>query len=119
MNRTLKEQFGRKSECWEDKQEPVIRFWIDVGDCVGLPYFSLLDCRYLPHRQAAIFEFQAGNVVVQGPKCLDFFEAFCAHRATSLKADGTDIVSVTLILPPSAAVQHEAPLGENGSIVAG
>ncbi len=39
-----------------------------------------------------------GTVVVTGPKVLDFYAAFCAHRATSPKADGKDIQSVKIIL---------------------
>ena len=39
-----------------------------------------------------------GNVVITGPKVLDFYAGFCAHRATSLKSDGKDILSVTMVL---------------------
>jgi hypothetical protein len=37
-------------------------------------------------------------LVIAGPKALDFYDDFCNHRATSLKADGKDIVSVTMLL---------------------
>ena len=39
-----------------------------------------------------------GTVVIAGPKVLDFYAGFCAHRATCLKADGKDIKVLNLIL---------------------
>ena len=33
-----------------------------------------------------------------GPKVLDFYAGFCAHRAMCLKADGKDIKVLNLIL---------------------
>jgi hypothetical protein len=39
-----------------------------------------------------------GTVVITGPKVLDFYSGFCAHRATCLKADGKDIKVLNLIL---------------------
>jgi hypothetical protein len=39
-----------------------------------------------------------GTVVIAGPKVLDFYAGFCAHRATCLKADGRDIRVLNLIL---------------------
>jgi hypothetical protein len=38
-----------------------------------------------------------GTVVITGPKALDFYADFCAHRATSVKSGGKDILSVTLV----------------------
>jgi hypothetical protein len=38
------------------------------------------------------------TVVITGPKVLDFYAGFCAHRATCLKADGKDIRVLNLIL---------------------
>jgi hypothetical protein len=37
-------------------------------------------------------------MVIGGPKVLEFYEDFCNHRATSLKADGKDILAVTMVL---------------------
>jgi hypothetical protein len=39
-----------------------------------------------------------GTLVIAGPKVLDFYDDFCNHRATLVKADGKDILSVTLLL---------------------
>ena len=33
-----------------------------------------------------------------GPKAWDFYDQFCKHRATLLKADGKDIVAVAMAL---------------------
>jgi hypothetical protein len=37
-------------------------------------------------------------MAIAGPKVLDFYNDFCSQRATPLKADGKDILSVTMIL---------------------
>jgi hypothetical protein len=37
-------------------------------------------------------------LVITGPKVLDFYAGFCAHRATCLNADGKDITDLKLIL---------------------
>jgi hypothetical protein len=39
-----------------------------------------------------------GTVVIAGPKVLELYAGFCAHRATCLKADGKDIKVLNLIL---------------------
>ena len=41
--------------------------------------------------------FPLGTVLVRGPKASDFYDAFCAQRATLLKADGKDVVDVKCI----------------------
>jgi hypothetical protein len=51
--------------------------------------------RYLAEEQMATFEWPFGAIVVRGPKTLEFFESFCAHKVTGAKADGNDITSVT------------------------
>jgi hypothetical protein len=45
--------------------------WVDEGDKETLCLYWLL-----------------GTVVITGPKVLDSYSGFCAHRATCLKADG-------------------------------
>jgi hypothetical protein len=39
-----------------------------------------------------------GTIVVTGPKTLEFYEQFSNHRATLLRADGKNIVSVRMHL---------------------
>jgi hypothetical protein len=102
--KSLREQYGRKSESFEEQSEPIIRFWLDgegdtPGDCVAFPFFSLLAARLMPAKGAALFEFQMGNIVLQGPGVRALFESFCANKATNIRTDNKDILSVTLVLP--------------------
>jgi hypothetical protein len=59
---------------------------------------------------AHFLDWPLGTVVVTGPKTLDFDTAFCNHRATSLKADGKDILSVRMIL--NSGVDADANVAE-------
>jgi hypothetical protein len=45
---------------------------------------------------------------ITGPKVLDFYAGFCAHRATCLKADGKDIAELKLLLNGNCTEQNEA-----------
>jgi hypothetical protein len=38
-----------------------------------------------------------------GPKVLDFYSGFCAHREMRLKADGKAMLSVTIVPNPESA----------------
>jgi hypothetical protein len=46
--------------------------------------------------------------VITGPKVLDFYAGFCAHRVTCLKADGKDITELKLILNGNSNAENEA-----------
>ncbi len=93
---TLKEKFGSKSDCWEEKSEPVFRVWID-GQCLGFPFFSLLATCYTPDDKLRL-DFPIGTVVISGPKAWHFYAEFSGNHATNLRADAKDIVSVELEL---------------------
>src|SRR5262249_39998278 len=95
--RSLKEQFSRGSDAWKEQSDPIFRFWAD-GDWWGFPFFSLSASRYFAERETLCLHWPVGSVVITGPKVLDFYAAFCAHRATCLKADGKDITDLRLIL---------------------
>jgi hypothetical protein len=41
-----------------------------------------------------------GTPVIGGSQVLDFYDDFCSHRATSLKADGKDILWMMMMLQP-------------------
>ena len=64
----------------------------------GFPFFSLSGSRYFVEKETPCLYWPLGTVVITGPKALDFYADFCAHRATSLKCDGKDILSVTMVL---------------------
>jgi hypothetical protein len=96
---TLKEQFGPKSHAWQEQQSPpIVRFWCDDGNCWGIPLFQVSVTHYNPDEKSLLIECALGTIVVTGPKCWDFYDKFCSHKATLLRADGQDILSVTLAL---------------------
>jgi hypothetical protein len=74
--RSLKEQFSRGSGAWKEQSDPIFRFWAE-GDWWGFPFFSLSASRYFGGKE--------------------IYAGFCVHRATSLKSDGKDILSVTMV----------------------
>jgi hypothetical protein len=95
--RSLKEQFSRGSEAWKDQSDPIFRFWAE-GDLWGFPFFSLSASRYFGDKETLCLYWSLGMLVITGPKVLDFYAGFCAHRATCLEADGKDITDLKLIL---------------------
>jgi hypothetical protein len=95
--KSLKEQFSRGSNAWKEQSDPIFRFWAD-GDWWGFPFFSLSASRYFGERETLCLYWPLGTVLLTGPKVLDFYAWFCAHRATCLKADGKDITDLRLIL---------------------
>jgi hypothetical protein len=94
--KSLKAQYDRKaSACWEERGEPVFRVWVDGSRCYLLPFFSFLVGSFEEEHQTVTLEFGAGTVWITGPKAGEFCSSFCNHKATLLKADGKDILSVT------------------------
>ena len=75
----------------------------ESGECWGLPFFSLSAVRFVPHSQPysqrLILYYPLARIwVTGGPKVLEFYEAFAEQRATLLRADGKDILSVKMHL---------------------
>ena len=64
---------------------------------MGLPVFNLSASRYFGEKEILCLYWPLGTVVIAGPKVLDFYAVFCAHRETCLKADGKDISVLNLI----------------------
>jgi hypothetical protein len=93
---SLKEQFSRGSEAWKEHSDPIFRFWVE-GDWWGLPFFSLTASRYFGDKETLCLYWPLGTVVITGPKVPEFHAGFCVHRATCLKADGKDVLSVALV----------------------
>ena len=48
--RSLKEQFSRGSEAWDEQSDPIFRFWAE-GDWWGFPFFSLSASRYFGDKE--------------------------------------------------------------------
>jgi hypothetical protein len=105
--RSLKEQFSNVSEAWKEQSDPIFRFWTE-GDWWGFPFFSLNASRYFGDRKTLCLYWPLGTVVITGPKVLDFYDGFCGHRATCLKADGKDIAELKLLLNGNCTDRDEA-----------
>jgi hypothetical protein len=75
----------------------------------GFPFFTLSASRYFGDKETLCLYWPLGTVIITVPKVLDFYAGFCAHRATSLKCDGKDILSVTMVL------DSEHPRGDLGN----
>jgi hypothetical protein len=90
-----------RAPCWESEHEPVITFFTDDGDVWGFPFFGLLAAQYTARNHTLALQWQGSQVRIQGPRTRDFFMAFAKGSATGIKANGEDILSVQVILPPS------------------
>ena len=64
----------------------------------GISVFQVSGTHYNPEHQSLLIDWSRGTIVVTGPKAWDFYDLFCNHRATLLKADGKDILAVTMAL---------------------
>src|ERR1700724_3456749 len=76
------------------KCRPLKRSCAEMGSVIcghyrPAPTFSSVCTRTL-------IDWDLGTLVIA--KALDFYDDFCSHRATSLKADGKDILSVRMLL---------------------
>ena len=105
-SRSLKEQFSRSSEAWKEQSDQIFRFW-GRGKLLGFQFFSLSASRYFGDKQTLCLYWPLGIVVIAGPKVLDFYAEFCAHRATCLKADGKDIKVLNMILNGDSNAENE------------
>jgi hypothetical protein len=65
---------------------------------VGFPVLSSQRQPVFWRKRDAVPLLAAGTIVITGPKVLDFYAGFCAHRATWLKVDGKDITDLKLML---------------------
>jgi hypothetical protein len=96
----LKELYSkpRRSSAWESEQTDIIRFWTDDGNSWGFLFHYLTAIHYSARHERLLITWTLGTLVVAGPKVLEFYDDFCNHRATFLKADGKDILAVTMVL---------------------
>jgi hypothetical protein len=97
---TLKDLYGatQSSLPWEEQQSEIVRFWTDSGDCWGFLFHHVSGTYYSVKERHLLFDWPLGTIVVTGPKTLEFYEQFSNHRATLLRADGKDILSVRMHL---------------------
>ena len=85
----------------------IVRFWSDSGDCWGFLFHHLTGTCYSAKYQRLLIDWALGTIVVAGPKALEFYEHFSNHRATLIKADGKDILSVRMELNAGSQAREE------------
>ena len=87
----------RKEWCWETTTEKQTLFnvWVD-GVCHGIPYDKAVGAQYHQSEETLSILWAKIQVVVIGTDALAFYRRFCEGRATMLKANGKEILSVTL-----------------------
>ena len=52
----------------------------------------------MPNQARLLIYFSMGTIIVFGPKAFEFYDDFSNHRATNLKPDGMEILSVQMDL---------------------
>jgi len=97
---SLRELYGpqQSSFPWEEQQTEIVRFWTDSGDCWGFLFHHVSGTYYSAKERRLLIDWPLGTIAVTGPKTLEFYEQFSNHRATLLRADGKDILSVKMHL---------------------
>lgn len=106
---SFRELYGPKQSSvpWEEQQVDIVRFWTDSGDCWGFLFHHLTGTHYSSKYQSLLIDWALGTIVVAGPKALEFYENFSNHRATLVKADGKDILSVRMHLNAGSHAREE------------
>ena len=105
---TLKDLYGHKESSWEEHQAEIVRFWTDSGDCWGFLFHHVSGTCYSAKEQHLLIVGPVGTIVVAGPKALEFYEQFSNHRATLIRADGKDILSVKMHLNSEGLAEKDA-----------
>jgi hypothetical protein len=57
---------------------------------------QVIAVNYSPRAQTLLIHCSVGSVVVTGPQAEAFLERFCEHKIALVKADGKDILRVSL-----------------------
>ena len=107
---TLKDLYGPKQSSlpWEEHQAEIVRFWTDSGDSWGFLFHHVSGTYFSAKEQRLLIDWPLGTIVVTGPKTLEFYEQFSNHRATLLRADGKDILSVKVHLNSEGLAEKDA-----------
>jgi hypothetical protein len=88
----------RRSEAWEPGSPEIVRFITDEGASYGFLWHVLIFGAYVPEHETLFLQYGTGTIIIAGPKAEEFWEEFAQRKATSVKADGVDILSVTMSL---------------------
>lgn len=92
------------------QEADVIRFWTDDGDCWGFLFHHLTATHYSARNRRLLIRLgsrYSGCRRSESPGFY-FYDDSCTHRATSLKADAKDILSVTMHLRAEADAEADA-----------
>ena len=80
-----------------------------LGIAILFSFICSLRSHPQPHSQRLILYFTLATIrVTGGSKVLEFYEAFAKQRATLLKADGKDILSVKMHLNSERQAEKDA-----------
>jgi hypothetical protein len=96
MNTKLADLEG--SGAWESGiSEPRVMFCLDDGHTISFwaHHIGKADAS----GDALTIEVAKGKVEIVGPKVKDLHRDFCRGKATHIKADGLDILSVRMVVP--------------------
>ena len=88
----------RKSQAWEPGCPEIVRFITDEGASYGFLWHVLIFGAYVPEHETLFLQYGTGTIIIAGPKAEEFWEDFAQRKATSVKADAVDILSVTMSL---------------------
>jgi hypothetical protein len=107
---TLKDLYGAKQSSlpWEEQQAEIVRFWTDSGDCWGFLFHHVSGTFYGARDQRLLIDWSIGTIVIAGPKALEFYDQFSNHRATLIRAEGKDILSVKMHLNSEGLAEKDA-----------
>jgi hypothetical protein len=97
MNTTSKLQDLVGSDAWTTINEPSTLFTLDDGREVSWLYTHYTMATREGDR--LIIQWPRASVEITGPKVGDLLRDFCRGRATHIKSDGIDILSVGLVTP--------------------
>jgi hypothetical protein len=82
-----------------------------IPETAGVSCFTIVSGTfYSAKNQRLLIDWPLGTIVVTGPKTLEFYEQFSNHRATLLRADGKDILSVKMHLNSEGLAEKDAEL---------
>ena len=88
----------RRSQAWEPGSPEIVRFITDEGASYGFLWHALIFGAYVPEHESLFLQYGTGTIIITGPKAEEFWEDFAQRKATSVKVDGVDILSVTMSL---------------------
>ncbi len=99
--KTLTEEYiEQQNRPWEVAPSSVFRFWTSENRIVGFQFYSLVASEYIQDENRLALDFPVGTILIVGPAARQLYDDFCGERsrATLVKADGEQILSVELRL---------------------